>query len=65
MKDERICANPSCNKVITLCFGAVKASDFLLAMEGKAKFGDMRELCGLCALTHRWDENGELNEVIQ
>ena len=44
----RRCINPKCSRVIEACNGFVVARDVLLATEGKLRWDQVRELCGVC-----------------
>ena len=56
----RRCANPDCGREITLCFGAVKAGDWLRAQAGEIEWHDVRELCGLCVEKVQWNADEKL-----
>lgn len=60
---KRVCCAPDCEREITKSDGGIKAGDMLEFWEGTRAADEIRELCGLCALVYRWNEEGTLDRM--
>jgi hypothetical protein len=60
----RVCANPTCRKPLSACFGFVVARDFLADLAGTRPATEVRELCGLCVFRFE-DQWEKLEEMLK